>query len=244
MRTLSVAERGRRLHHPTAEVDEQLVSLVAEPSPVEPVPGAAAGIGADAGRPGDDLDDRALVERARSSSDDFAVLYRRHVDAIHRYAYRVSGSREVAEEVTSATFERAWRALPDFEWRGGGFEPWLFAISAAEIAGFYRREQRSARPRAQMALRELALGQGEETDDPARVEERMRVVREAMATLRPRYREAISLRFLSGLSHQQAAKAMDCSAPAMAVVVHRALKALRRAIAAQEPGQGDFDAPQ
>ena len=239
---IGVADRGFRLHRRPAEDDEPSVSLVAEPSPMEPDPEAGARTAAGAGRRGHDLDDRDLVERARTSSDDFAVLYRRHVDAIHRYAYRVSGSREVAEEVTSATFERAWRALPDFEWRGGGFEPWLFAISSAEIAGFYRREQRSSRPRAQMALRELALGHGEEIDDPARIEERMRVVRKAMATLRPRYQEAISLRFLSGLSHQQAAKAMECSAPAMAVVVHRALKALRRAIDAQQPGQGDSDA--
>jgi RNA polymerase sigma-70 factor (ECF subfamily) len=187
-------------------------------------------------------DERDLVERARTDSNAFAVLYRQHVSAIHRYAYRLSGSREVAEEVTSATFERAWQALPRFEWRGGGFTPWLFRIAATEVAGFYRREQRSTQPKAQMALRDLALGDAP-IDDPAVAEELMRTVRATMATLRPRYKEAIELRFLSGLSQTQAAEVMGCSPAAMAVVVHRALKALRRAIADERAAQERVDAP-
>jgi RNA polymerase sigma-70 factor (ECF subfamily) len=232
MRTFSVAERDRGLHQLSTEDDASSVTSEARPSPIEP----EADPGEDRRR--DTRAERELVVRARTSSDDFAVLYRRYVGAIHRYAYRVSGSREVAEEVTSATFERALLALPAFEWRGGGFEPWLFRIAASEIAGFYRREQRACRPRAQMALRELALGDGDGADDPWPVDEQMVVVRAAMATLRPRYQEAISLRYLAGLSHPQAAEAMGCSAPAMAVVVHRALKALRRAIAADHGGRG------
>src|SRR5205823_115199 len=98
-------------------------------------------------------DERGLAEAARTSPDAFAVLYRRYVARVHAFAYRRSGSREVAEEVTSATFERAWRAMPSFQWRGGGFSAWLFAIAARELAGWYRRTARHGNERAQRALR-------------------------------------------------------------------------------------------
>src|SRR5256885_11088160 len=103
----------------------------------------------------DGVDERGLAEAARTSPDAFAVLYRRYVARVHAFAYRRSGSREVAEEVTSATFERAWRAMPSFQWRGRGFKAWEFAIAARELAGWYRRNARGTRARAQPGLRLL-----------------------------------------------------------------------------------------
>src|SRR2546421_10870813 len=75
---------------------------------------------------------RALVERAKDDAAAFAALYRRFLSPVYGFAFRRSASREVAEDVTSATFERVWKALPGFEWTGGGFEPWLFRIAAVE----------------------------------------------------------------------------------------------------------------
>ena len=193
---------------------------------------------------------RALVARAQDDADAFAALYRRYLPVVYGFAFRRSSSREVAEDVTSATFERVWRALPAFEWRGGGFEPWLFRIAAVEVAAHYRRAQRADQPRAQAALRDLALvaagtpsiggdftgtdhgGDTETGDDTDRLER----VRQALAGLRPRYQEAISLRYFAGISHAEAAEAMGCSKAVMAVTLHRATAALRRALQVGKEG--------
>ena len=169
-------------------------------------------------------EDEALVRRARHDPDAFALLFRRHWDSIYGFAYRRSGSREVAEEVTASTFERAWRALPTFTWKGGGLRPWLFKIAASELAGWYRRERRHHTPRAQLAMRELAgarIVETAEADD---------AVRAALGRLRPRYQQALTLRFFACLSAEEAAAAMSCSRPTYAVTVHRALRALRLAL--------------
>jgi RNA polymerase sigma-70 factor (ECF subfamily) len=82
-----------------------------------------------------DDDDRRLAARAKAAdSDAFAQLYRRYVDRIYSFAWYRTRSREAAEDITSAVFERAWRAIARFEWRGGGFRPWLFRIAATETA--------------------------------------------------------------------------------------------------------------
>lgn len=174
-------------------------------------------------------DVRALALRARTDPLAFEALYRRYVGRIHGFVMRRTGSRQVAEEVTAATFEQAWRAMPRFEWHGGGIEPWLFRIASTEMASVYRREARTRRPRAQPALQAL-------TGDPGAAVDEWRdgaedaAVRTALSTLPERYQQALSLRFFSGLSNEDAAQAMDCSRSVMAVTVHRALTALRRAM--------------
>jgi RNA polymerase sigma-70 factor (ECF subfamily) len=172
--------------------------------------------------------EQELVERARSDPEAFAELYRRHVRSIHAFAYRRSRSKEVAEEVTSSTFERALRALPSFRWRDGGFGAWLHRIAANELATYYRRSarQRSARgQRAAQHLVEAATVHDGERD--ADVDE---LVLKALGTLNERYQQVISLRYLAGLSADEAAEAMGLPKARLAVVLHRALAALRRAM--------------
>ena len=135
----------------------------------------------------------------------------------------------MAEEVTSATFERAWKAMPSFEWRGGGFQAWLFAIAARELAGWYRKDARAGSVRAQRALRLLHPDDAVD-DDPAGDECDLGLLRDALSTLPERYQEAISLRHLAGLDADEAAAAMGCTKAVLAVTLHRATKALRRAI--------------
>ena len=183
------------------------------------------------------VDERGLAEAARTSPDAFAVLYRRYVARVHAFAFRRSGSREVAEEVTSATFERAWKAMPSFAWRGGGFSAWLFAIAARELAGWYRRNARNGNERAQRALRLLHPGVVDDDHEGVGAENELGTLREALSTLPERYQEVISLRYLAGLEPDEAAAAMGCTKPVLAVTLHRATKALRRAIECRRKSQ-------
>jgi RNA polymerase sigma-70 factor (ECF subfamily) len=178
-----------------------------------------------------DADERALVERARHDSRAFAELYRKYVNRVYAFAYKRSGSTQVAEDVTSTTFERALRGMPTFEWRSGGFASWLFRIAANELTNHYRQQGRTSSDKAQRAFRMYVSDavSGGEFDRVERMGS-TDVIREAMTDLNDRYQQVISLRFLSGLSHDDAARAMGMSKPVMAVTLHRAVAALRKAI--------------
>ena len=175
-----------------------------------------------------EIDDQQLVERARSDRSAFAELYRRHVEPVHAFAYRLSGSREVAEEATSATFEKALRSIASFEWRPTGVRPWLYRIVSNEVANIYRRSALADGPRGQAALRELTpdVEDGDSPDLGGVAD--AEPLRQAVNELPVRYREAITLRYLSGLSADDAAVAMGCSKPMLAVTLHRAVSALRK----------------
>ncbi len=183
-------------------------------------------------------DERALVDRARTDATAFAELYRQYLPRVHAYAWRRTGSREAAEDITSQVFETALRGLPRFQWRPGGFAPWLFRIAANQVIAHYRREGRATSDRGQYAMAtmtETAVDDGFTDlvggDDTA-------LVRRALAGLNPRYQRAIDLRFLTGLDHGDAARAMGLAKPAFAVVLSRALRALRRAIDAENATVG------
>jgi len=182
---------------------------------------------------GRDLEaERALTERARSDRSAFAQLYRSHVDAVYGFAFRMCGSKEVAEEATSATFERALRSIQTFEWRGGGVRPWLFRIASNEVTEIYRRNARASGTRGQRALRSLAPGMVGDDDgwsDTDNVEDTA-LLHQALSTLNPRYREAITLRYLGDMSPDDAAAALGCSKATLAVTLYRALGALRKAM--------------
>lgn len=174
-------------------------------------------------------DDAELVARARRDPSAFGALYRRYSGRIYAFAHRRTWTREAAEDVTAATFERAYRHLDRFDTSGAGFGPWLFRIAANELVDHYRREGRVRSGRGQRALR--ALTDEHTVDDVESIERAEDVQRmlEAMSTLRPRYQEALSLRYLAELDADDAAKAMGCSKPVLAVTLHRALGALRKA---------------
>lgn len=179
----------------------------------------------------DRADDRALIERAKHDRLAFAELYRAHVGAVHAYVARTTGSRDVADEVTSATFEKALRALPAFEWRGGGVRPWLLRIASNELAGWYRSHGRATGSQAQQAATEsLHLAT---PDDPSEARSRellVDAIREVLPSLRPNYRDAISLRYLGSMSATDAAAAIGCSKATLAITLHRGLAALRIAL--------------
>lgn len=195
------------------------------------------------------LDEQLLVERARSGSDGeradaFAKLYRLYLPRIHAFAYRRCGSREIAEDVTAATFERALRSLESFRWpRGapsdgsqGGFGPWLFRICANEIVNHHRADHRARGRHTHRTAAALDALAGSHSDSPDNDSRELLPAGDglltALATLNPRYQQAISLRYLAGLSHEDAAAAMGATKPVMAVTLHRALRALRKTMAA------------
>jgi RNA polymerase sigma-70 factor (ECF subfamily) len=186
------------------------------------------------GRADTDGDERALVERAKADPRAFGELYRRYMPRVHAFAYRRTGVTEVAEDITSAAFERALRNLHAFTWQPGGFGPWLFRIVANELADHYRRTGRDASPRASGAVVRLVADPPRNPADVVGERDAVAAMLTAMDRLSPRYQQALSLRYLSGLGADEAAMAMGTSKATMAVLVFRATRALRKAM--QEDG--------
>ena len=112
----------------------------------------------------------------------------------------------------------------------------MFRIAANELADHYRRQQRSQGRRGQVGIGNLySEASFDDVEGIESGDEPTRVLLLALGTLNDRYQQAISLRYLSGLSHEEAAEAMGISKPVMAVTLSRALKALKKAMEKMGP---------
>ena len=75
------------------------------------------------------MEDRELIESAqRGNKDAFAVLVQKYYRNIFNLAYRMTGNREDAMDVTQEVLFRAYRAIASFE-PDKPFLPWVYRIT-------------------------------------------------------------------------------------------------------------------
>jgi RNA polymerase sigma-70 factor, ECF subfamily len=168
------------------------------------------------------LDDLA---RAASAGDVEAVgrLYDQLFGPIYRYiAVRVR-SREDAEDLTHLVFERIVAALPRYRHNGKPFSAWAFRIARNAVIDHQRRNRRTE-PLELMPERDDTGG----PDAISLHEEEIRELRAAILLLTPDQREALILRYASGLSADEAAQVMGRRAGTIRGLTFRAIEALRR----------------
>ncbi len=179
--------------------------------------------------------ERQLAKEARHDPDAFADLYRLYVDRVYTYIHRRCGSRELAEDLTAVTFEKALAGIDRFTWRRGGVAPWLYRIASNQLADHYRRAARRRGDRTQRAVDRMhdrvLVDDVDHVDDDYRTQR----LRAALDQINPRYQRALALRHLADLDQAAAAAAMGLAKPAFAVLLHRATAALQREL---ESGSG------
>jgi len=81
------------------------------------------------GGPSSGVEDKELVESAqRGNKDAFAVLVQKYHHNMYNLAYRMTGNREDAMDVTQEVLFRAYRALASFQ-PDRPFLPWVYRIT-------------------------------------------------------------------------------------------------------------------
>jgi RNA polymerase sigma-70 factor (ECF subfamily) len=156
------------------------------------------------------------------------TLYREHHAAVLRYLVRMSGSRELAEELAQETFIRAAAGL--FAFRGDcSVATWLFRIAR----NCYLNTRRRPNP-ARIDTDELLAIPDGGSGDPARhyaASERRDLIGLALAQLHERQRSLLLLRDAEGLSYAEIADVLEMSLAAVKVNLFRARNAFRAAYA-------------
>jgi len=162
---------------------------------------------------------------AGSEVEAFEAVYLRHRTAVFRYLRSRSTSDDDAAELTSVTFERAFRAHGRFRADGGGVAAWLLRIARNAAIDEARRRSRRFEPRGEDVERTAAL-LAERADAP--LEDGV-VLRALVAALPERQRDAVRLRFASGLTAREIGVVLGLSEGAAQKLLERALQALKEA---------------
>ncbi len=138
-----------------------------------------------------------------------------HLDAVYRFALRLSGEADVAEDLVQETFLRAWRAFDQYE-PGTRARSWLFTI----CRNLYLRQRERGRrhteivekeaPRSDAVINPL-WSETRDTDPEGRffasiVDDE---VLRAIDALPEEYRTAVVLSDLEGMNYQEIGEVLD-----------------------------------
>ena len=170
---------------------------------------------------------------ARDLDGTFADLMSEHQDLVFGVALRVTSDRHSAEDVAQEAFVRAYRALqryPASRIETLRVRPWLARISL----NLARNDRRRLRPTDTL---DAAVEQAHTGDGPVRLLERREEHRfwsGLLARLPERYRLAVALRHVEGMSYAEMAEALARPVGSVKSDVHRGVRELRAAYEAEQ----------
>jgi RNA polymerase sigma-70 factor (ECF subfamily) len=146
--------------------------------------------------------DGELVRRAAGGEREaFAAIYARYHTAVYRFARMMSGVASIAEDVTQDVFLTLMRDISRYQPQRSGLATYLYAIARNLTRNRLRREGR-------FVGLDPAASEPAAPDDPCATLVHAREVasvRRAIAVLPSRYREAVILADIHGLSYAEIA---------------------------------------
>ena len=153
---------------------------------------------------------------------DFEALYRAELPRVYNFfRYRV-GDGQQAEDLTSETFEKAWRNRYRYKRNLSAFSTWLFTIARRVAIDHFRAHHRDAHldDFAYLATNETMEDWAQQRDDFARLSV-------LLARMGDRDRELVALKYGAGLTNRTIADLTGLSESNVGVILHRTLQTLR-----------------
>ena len=148
-----------------------------------------------------------LVRRGQAPA--FEVLYERHAQVAFSLAYRIAGTRGVAEDVVQEAFLALWRSGARYDRRRGSVRTWVLGIVHNRAIDALRRSMVHDRRRASDEGIEERFEARERTDVEAARRDEARDVRQALGTLPPEQCKVIELAYFGGFTHTEIADMLD-----------------------------------
>jgi len=153
----------------------------------------------------DSASDGDLFRRMKNGDENaFTALYRRHQTAVYRFALQMSGSSEIAEEVTQEAF-MVLMVGAKYNPERGPLGAFLFGVARNHVLRILER----GRPMMAILDEEMPA---EIEDEGARMDRNRQIaaLRKAVLALPPHYREVVVLCELQEMDYSEAAALLDC----------------------------------
>jgi RNA polymerase sigma-70 factor (ECF subfamily) len=183
------------------------------------------------------IDDLSLASRLATDLDGyFEQLVRSYQDRLFGFALRLTRSREEAEECTQDAFVRAYRAIERYSTerrRELRLRPWLYQIALNAVRNRARQKTLAAVPLDGPHENGIADAPEAQPESVVLRRERWSTLEAALDGLPTRYKTAVVLRHVHGLSYAEAAEVLNQPVGTIKSDVHRGLRLLRQVLEPQ-----------
>jgi RNA polymerase sigma factor (sigma-70 family) len=165
-------------------------------------------------------------------------IVRTHSSRVYRLAYRLTGNRHDAEDLTQEVFVRVFRSLSTYT--PGTFQGWLHRITTNLFLDLARRRQRIRFDALPDDAPERLPGS---EPSPAEAYDDRHLdadIQAALEALPPEFRAAVVLCDIEGLSYEEIAATLGVKLGTVRSRIHRGRSQLREALAHRMPPRNQF----
>ncbi len=172
-----------------------------------------------------------LLKKAEEfDQDSLGLIYDAYSPGLYRYASRLLGDSNIAEECVADTFSRYLGALRTGHGPNDNLQAYLYRIAHNWITDFYRRHNPIT-----VELNETIETAAHDKPENKMIESfQKQQIQVALRTLTPEQRQVIVLRFLEEWSIDEVALALQKPVGAIKALQHRALASLKNTFLSEE----------
>jgi RNA polymerase sigma-70 factor (ECF subfamily) len=183
----------------------------------------------------DEPTDAELIARSLDDPRAFMPLVTRHQRVLFGYLARRVG-RDIAEDVTSETFTRAFAQRARFDLTRSDARPWLFGIATNLLRNHARSEGRQLRAYARHGVQDRTHDDDAGTDARLDAVAQSPALASALEALKPGDREALLMFAWNDMSYEDIAEALDIPVGTVRSRLNRARRIVQEHLAAaQDP---------
>jgi RNA polymerase sigma-70 factor (ECF subfamily) len=172
-----------------------------------------------------DAQEVSLVRAAqRGDHGAFRMLYDSYHSQLYNLTYYTLRDSQLAEDTLQTIFLKIYRGLPNYRFESS-FKTWAFRIAVNEAKNQLRNKKHDL-PLTVISGTSQEMHEAPGPDQKQLVQQREEIVRRAVMELSPKMRTVIVLKYVDGLSYDEIATVLDCSAGTVASRLNRALEKL------------------
>jgi len=159
----------------------------------------------------------------------YRILVERYQERIRNLIYSIFHEREIVDDLSQEVFIKAYQALPQFRFQSS-FYTWLYRIAVNKS----RDELRKRKVRRWFSLQTMMENSDKELGSKIVVEpldkEPQELLAAGLQSLPEKYRVAIVLKDIDGLSYEEIAEIMECELGTVKSRLSRARSMLRKVL--------------
>ena len=167
----------------------------------------------------------AIEKVSRSTAEAFSSFYEEYLPKVFKYiSYRIS-DKFLAEDLTSAVFEKALTKYDTYNSQKAAISTWVFTIARNTLIDHFR-----VAGHEKTAELDEAIEVPQENPSPEQAvidDEQWKILQKCMLKLPPNEREIVSMKFSSQMTNRQIAGVLGLSGSNVGVILYRAIRRLR-----------------
>jgi len=175
----------------------------------------------------DEISNSELVRKSQlGDKAAFEQLVIRHQDLVFSLAYKLTGNREMANDVAQEAFIRAWKAIEKF--RGDStFSTWIYRITVNTAWTLRKKAKKHNTLNIDDTYEPIVIDEKKDPELVAINSDLSSVLINALDKIPIEQRIIVELKNIEGRSHKEIADYLDISVTAAKVRLHRAHQKLR-----------------